>query len=147
MIDHVDILIIVVSLLGFGCAMVVGSWIVRRLLSGLGSSEVDATKPAYLHGCVMGVAFCLCLFGMGGLLSLTVVGAIVGVPLMLFAVLALPFSWLFWRARKGKCPYCGGKLVTFTGSQKCPSCHGRVIVWRKRFMTVDEAGKQTGDAT
>ena len=78
---------------------------------------------------------------LGGLaLSATGIGAIVGIPLILSAIL-FPFISPFIGARlvrlTGPCPYCGTSVTGGMVGFNCHACKKRIVVKNNRFIRVD----------
>jgi hypothetical protein len=107
------------------------------------ASEISASPGEIQSAWGIGVVVGLGTAGMfcfaGFVLSLTGIGIVIGVPLMLFGValafVAVPIGALI--TKKGYCPYCKG-LLLFTGTgTTCSSCHKRIIVVGKNLAVVD----------
>jgi DNA-directed RNA polymerase subunit RPC12/RpoP len=91
-------------------------------------------------GAVMGMGCSAMFFVCGLLLSLTGIGAIIGVPMMLGA-LVLPFLMpaLGLAAIKSPCPYCRTTVRARSTDPgvTCPGCKKRVVIRDKQFIRVD----------
>lgn len=89
-----------------------------------------------------GCGFWLVIFGV--LLSLTGIGAIIGIPLIIMG-LSLPIvSAMFGLVTgslmlKGKCPYCDSNITVanITGGIDCPACKKRLLMRNKKFVNVN----------
>ena len=111
--------------------------------------ELDSKKGRIGKG-IAGTALSLIMFGglgvvmiiVGIILSLTIIGAIIGIPLIFFGILTIiisPFGGLaMFKAKKSKCPYCGA-LVILTGNPafNCPLCKKRLIVKEGQLFLVE----------
>ena len=81
-------------------------------------------------GCLTGSAIAFILIAVGMMVSLTGVGLIIGIPLIL-AGIAYP---LIARSLiRGQCPYCGKNVSALNSKPgiNCPGC-GRLIVIRDK---------------
>jgi len=91
-------------------------------------------------GCLSGWGLAIILITIGGLLCLTGIGAILGIP-MIIAGLLSPFAGalLGLSSIKGPCPYCGHEVScsSKTPGVTCPACKKRIIVKEKKFYKVD----------
>jgi hypothetical protein len=81
----------------------------------------------------MGVSilFGIVAIGLGGLITLTVIGSIVGIPMMFIgggAILLSPV--MFLALSQGNCPYCQHETIVMNGKKvmKCSSCKNRFSV-------------------
>jgi DNA-directed RNA polymerase subunit RPC12/RpoP len=81
-----------------------------------------------------------CLIVAGGLLCLTGIGAIIGIPMILGGLLA-PFLGPVLRLThiKGKCPYCETNVTAQSTALgvTCPACNKRIVIRQKRFYRID----------
>ena len=77
-----------------------------------------------------------CLIPAGVVLTLTGIGAIIGVPLIIAGIIA-PIVGL--ASIKGSCPYCGATLRTMKTSQgvTCGACKKRVVLRDGCFYRVE----------
>lgn len=109
-----------------------------------GTPAETETKSAKAEGAATG---CLaswgpagCLFLIGVLLCLTGVGAFVGVPLIIVALL-LPFlgTLMGLGAVKGECPWCGMPVVGASAAKgiDCPACKKRIVIKDRKFIRID----------
>jgi DNA-directed RNA polymerase subunit RPC12/RpoP len=99
------------------------------------AKALGATTGAFAGGC-MGAVFVI----VGVLLCFTVIGAIIGIPLILIGVGSpIMGSLVGLGSIKGPCPWCGGVVVTPLRSHgvDCPSCKKRVVVRGKQFVALD----------
>lgn len=95
-------------------------------------------KSTKFTGCLFSswVAFG-CVLPVGILLCFTGIGAIIGIPLIL-AALIFPFTG--FAAQKAPCPYCGQMVHVFAGvGVNCPACKQRIVIRGKQFLKVDDA--------
>lgn len=80
-----------------------------------------------------------CLIIVGLLLTLTGIGALIGIPLILIG-LVMPFfgGVLGLSAIKGSCPYCGHTIHTESKKPglNCPACNQRIVIKDKKFYRV-----------
>lgn len=70
------------------------------------------------------------LFLLGGLLTATIIGAIIGVPMIVISLWKLCSSpWQYKNLLAGACPYCSERCYLPVGvkSRKCPACRMRLI--------------------
>lgn len=95
---------------------------------------VTPTESAKLEGVVIGTASgCLTsvlLFVGGGLLCATGIGALIGVPMIIGAILAPIVGPLLGLAhKKGRCPNCQGEVSVAPGERgtTCGSCKRRIV--------------------
>jgi len=94
-----------------------------------------------LAGTFKGLVLLSLVLWAGGLLTVTGIGAVVGVPIL---VLGVPMALLypFFTAARfgGPCPRCG-EDVAFTIEKPgvdCPGCKGRIVLRKKRLVLVRE---------
>lgn len=92
------------------------------------------TSPVTVAKRSEGVSFALfmffCMFTIGSLLCLTVIGAILGLPMMLIGVFyGLSAPWAYKKLRAGACPVCSARCVfpPKVTTRKCPDCKSRII--------------------
>ncbi len=102
------------------------------------SEELKAhtSKDVAKHGCAggcIGAFFGLGFISIGLLLSLTGIGAIIGIPMILIG-LVMPFSvggftgLMGMITKKGNCPYCNFAItVTPMPGIDCPACKKRIL--------------------
>jgi DNA-directed RNA polymerase subunit RPC12/RpoP len=109
-----------------------------------GSTEARSAKvEGAAVGLASGVAAGGCFFIAGLLLTVTGIGAIIGIPMMIGAFLG-PLIGLGRGAEKlkGDCPYCGMEIEAEHANMgvTCRVCKQRVIVRKQRFCRVDKRG-------
>ena len=98
--------------------------------------ENAPVKPAF-SGLLFGLIVTpMCLI-VGGMLCCTVLGAFLGVPVIIAGILAPligPMAAL--GEPRGKCPWCGEELNNIVNSPafECHKCKGRVELHNKRFV-------------
>jgi DNA-directed RNA polymerase subunit RPC12/RpoP len=93
-------------------------------------------------GLLIGLLTAPILIIFGTLLSLTGLGAILGVPLILGAIFApLLGPMIGLGALKGKCPWCGAQLGAISSKQSfdCSHCHQRVLIRNRKFVRAEAA--------
>lgn len=93
-----------------------------------------------IAGVVTGIGCGGMLIVVGILLSLTGIGAIVGIPLAIAGLLMPIIGPAIGLASiAGPCPYCGSKISgsTVQAGFKCRFCKKRVVIRDKKFMRVD----------
>jgi hypothetical protein len=93
-------------------------------------------KNAPFLGLLSGVGTGIFMIAIGIVLSLTGIGAIIGIPLILMGLVA-PFIGPLMT--KGRCPYCGNFIISSMGSRgvKCRVCKKRSVVSGGEFKRVD----------
>lgn len=88
-------------------------------------------RASFVKGLGVSILFGIVAIGLGGLLTITVIGAIVGVPMMFIGGGAILLSPLMFLAMsEGACPYCQHEAVIMNGKKvvKCSSCKNRFSV-------------------
>lgn len=113
--------------------------VIERMIVDPTSYKEERIHPALkVILCVFGIGLAFC---MGFLLTMTVIGALVGVPLMILS----PFSpLLVWQVTNltGDCPHCGSKIerlkwpATPIDSVKCSTCKKRSILKDGEFRPI-----------
>ncbi len=88
-------------------------------------------RSSFIKGLGVSILFGIVCIGIGGLITLTVIGSIVGIPMMLIgggAILLSPV--MFLALSQGNCPYCQHDVVVMNGKKvsKCLSCKHRFSV-------------------
>lgn len=88
-------------------------------------------RSSFIKGLGVSILFGIVCIGIGGLITLTVIGSIVGIPMMLIgggAILLSPV--MFLALSQGNCPYCQHEVVVMNGKKvsKCPSCKHRFSI-------------------
>ena len=89
-------------------------------------------------GLALGVVAAPVLLIVGVLLCLTGLGAILGIPMIIGAILSpLAGPVVGFNAVRGKCPWCGAKVsCVHTGqSFDCDACHQRIALRHEKFVT------------
>lgn len=84
--------------------------------------------PGAFTGLYFGIIAVPVLVVVGGLLCLTGLGAILGIPMIVAAVLAPLIGPMFgMRAHRGKCPHCGTRVtdIDTMENRECPVCNKR----------------------
>jgi hypothetical protein len=84
------------------------------------------STPGAFGGLFFGLLAVSVLIIVGSLLCLTGLGAILGIPMIIAAVLAPLLGPLFGMSEhKGKCPSCGMAVITFSDGlvHDCPVCN------------------------
>lgn len=96
------------------------------------SGKANALRRAsFVKGLGVSILFGIVAIGLGGLLTITVIGAIVGVPMMFIGGGAIVLSpVMFLAMSEGACPYCQHEAVIMNGKKvvKCSSCKNRFSV-------------------
>lgn len=98
------------------------------------SSEGKANpmhRAGFMKSIGVSILFGIVMIGLGGLVTLTVIGSIVGIPMMLIgggAILLSPV--MFLALSQGNCPYCQHEVIIMNGKKvvKCTSCKIRFSV-------------------
>lgn len=90
---------------------------------------------------MIGYAFFLIIIG--GALSLTGIGMIIGIPIIFAGLIMLIAGPIVGTSLiKGQCPYCGNNLGSFSSIQNaltCKACGKRVLVRNKKFLKIEDA--------
>ena len=111
-------------------------WVVafymRTICSVITKQEVPVMRAlfSYLGKVLFGAFMGVMLICIGSVLTLTVIGGIIGVPLAIFGAIQLilsPLTGALMTFRK--CPYCGNTLMVarWKESMKCSKCKKRII--------------------
>lgn len=96
-----------------------------------------------MSGVLGGIVIGAVTIVVGGLLTATVIGAILGIPLILFGIVAIvisPFQGgiMGLMAKKGKCPYCQNELTfVYQKALTCKYCKKRLLVKNKQLSLVE----------
>jgi hypothetical protein len=88
----------------------------------------------------MGFALMCVCFTVGGCLTMTGIGAIVGIPVILaglFLLFVKPFIPSL-RLKKGLCPYCRHGISIDGAAGTCRTCKKRIVVRGKQFTRVED---------
>lgn len=93
----------------------------------------------YLIGVAAAALTGLFIALIGLVLTITVIGAIIGIPIMVVGILQIflsPFLGSLFVFKR--CPYCDNKVLInkFQKSVKCSKCKKRLIVEKKRLEIV-----------
>jgi hypothetical protein len=83
--------------------------------------------PGAFGGLFIGVVTAPVLIIFGGMLCLTGLGAILGIPMIIAGVLSpLAGPLMGMKEHQGKCPCCGMHVLSITDGEPhhCPSCDG-----------------------
>ncbi len=101
--------------------------------------EEHETSPVQgaLSGLLFGMLAVPILVIVGTMLCLTGLGAILGIPMIIAAVLApLWGPMIGLGALKGKCPWCGASVnsVANTKDFDCPACSKRIAIQHRAFV-------------
>ncbi len=84
-----------------------------------------SSVPGGFGGLYVGLIAVPILLIFGGMLCLTGLGAILGIPLIILAIISpLLGPVIGLGEHKGKCPSCGTRVISVTDSQNhfCPAC-------------------------
>jgi DNA-directed RNA polymerase subunit RPC12/RpoP len=99
-------------------------------------SENAPVKHAF-SGLLFGLIVApMCLI-VGGMLCCTVLGAFLGVPVIIAGILApLIGPMVGFGEPRGKCPYCGVELNDIVNSPAfaCHACNGKVLLQENKFV-------------
>ena len=111
--------------------------------------ELESKKARVAKG-ISGTILSIIMFGglgviliiVGLFLTITIIGAIIGIPMILAGLMFIivsPFGGLaVFKQKKSKCPYCE-TVITLIGRQafNCPSCQKRLIVKNGSLFLVE----------
>jgi DNA-directed RNA polymerase subunit RPC12/RpoP len=105
------------------------------------TTETRGAKAAGMFaGGLFGIAAAGCSFTAGLLLTLTGIGALVGIPLILIS-LFLPFVGALGGLAQivGPCPHCSTPIhaARFSPGVDCPGCKRRVLIRDRQFVAID----------
>ena len=104
------------------------------------NETTSAKGEGVATGCAAGAMTSGCLIVAGGLLCLTGIGAIIGIPMILAGLLA-PFLGpvIGLTNIRGKCPYCeiSVKALSRDVGVTCPACKKRIVIRQRRFYKID----------
>jgi Zinc-ribbon containing domain len=90
------------------------------------------------YGCLAGSAMYGCLAFIGIILTLTGIGAIIGIPLIIIGILMFFIGPLLGLGTlKGECPWCGNLVTVMGKGQDCPICKKRIVVKDKKFIKIE----------
>jgi len=87
-------------------------------------------------GCLTGLMVAFILIVIGVMVSLTIIGLIIGIPLILSGI-AYPF--IARSLIKGQCPYCGSEVsaLDFKPGVTCRACKKLIVIKNKKFFSVE----------
>ncbi len=114
----------------------------------VGTVNVAAIAGLGAFGAFYGIGAGGLMIGIGLLLCFTVIGMIVGLPLIIGGIIVAVAAgpWVALRVRSderakmwGACPYCGQALSLIGVGAACPACGQRIISRGGFFMTVSAA--------
>jgi len=100
-------------------------------------AEEAPVKGAF-GGLLFGVLAVPILVIVGTMLCLTGLGAILGIPMILAALLApLMGPMIGLQALKGKCPWCGVSVSSIANARDfhCHNCGRRIAIRRREFVS------------
>lgn len=100
----------------------------------------EAPMEGPFGGLLFGMLAAPILIIVGTLLCLTGLGAILGVPLILGAILApLLGPMIGFGALKGKCPWCGSPVSSVTGTKVfyCLACNQGICIRKRKFVRAE----------
>jgi len=105
------------------------------------NTETRSAKVAGVFaGGFFGIAAAGCTFWAGVLLTLTGIGALLGIPMIVISFV-LPFVGALGGLGTitGACPHCSTAIHAsrFSPGTDCPGCKRRVLIREKRFVAID----------
>ncbi len=109
------------------------------------SSKEGNEEPKSLHhvsfikGVGCSFAFGIGAFVLGGILTITVIGSIIGIPMLFIGVGAICLSpVMFLMLSEGSCPYCNNHVVIMDGKKvaKCKECKNRFSICEKMLHRI-----------
>ena len=104
------------------------------------TDTAPAKAAGMFAGGFFGIAVAGCAFPAGVLLTLTGIGAIVGIPLIIVSFF-LPFAGALGGLGQitGPCPHCATPIHAskFSPGTNCPGCTRRVLIRDRRFVAID----------
>jgi DNA-directed RNA polymerase subunit RPC12/RpoP len=107
-------------------------------------NKFTETKSDKLAGAGKGLANGLAagsgMIMIGALLCCTVIGAIVGIPMIIIGLFGSAIGPLMGLANiKGSCPYCGTNVSASAGLPgiDCRGCKKRIVIRNKKFFAVE----------
>lgn len=102
------------------------------------------TRNAAVRGTVIGLGYGVyvssCLIALGLLLCVTGIGAIIGIPLIIIALISpIVGGVVGLAARKGECPWCGTTVTHFNTSKgiDCPTCKKRIVIKKNKYIKIE----------
>lgn len=100
--------------------------------------EEKAPISGAFGGFFLGIIIAPMMIIVGTLLSLSVVGALVGVPMMIVGILAPLLAPQFgYGVLKGACPWCGATIHSGLRHAKgfyCHACSQRILIENRKFV-------------
>jgi len=95
------------------------------------------TTTEIQNGCFFNLVIGAGVIMIGGLLSLTGIGAIIGIPLIIGGIL-YPIINIGSTSIIGSCPYCGHEVSASkkTPGVTCPACRQRIIIRNNMFCKI-----------
>jgi len=104
------------------------------------STEIRSAKGEGVVAEYLGLAIGVIFFGVGGILCLSGIGAIIGIPLIVVGIL-FPFlaPVLGLTIIKGQCPYCGSDVLISSTQPEvtCLACKKLIVIRNEEFLRVD----------
>lgn len=94
------------------------------------STVSKITVATRSEGVVYALFMFFCMFTIGVLACMTIIGAIIGIPMIMIGLWYFVSSpWAYKGLRAGPCPVCGARCVfpPKVRARKCPDCKTRVI--------------------
>jgi DNA-directed RNA polymerase subunit RPC12/RpoP len=93
-----------------------------------------------MEGCNFGCGAAGFVIIVGGLLTATGIGAIIGIPLIIVGFI-LPFLTTFmgYGGLKGKCPWCETEIENPypLSGMDCPACKKRIVIRGNKFVKIE----------
>lgn len=113
-----------------------------------GSTKTESGKKniveAFVLGGVAGVVTGVLMIIVGSILTVTLIGSIIGIPLIIAGIWGMVGGPLIGvltnrKAIKGPCPYCGTTVLgqSTDAGITCKACKKRIVLRDKRFCRVD----------
>jgi len=100
----------------------------------MAQTEAKVARGAGMgYGALYGSAVGFGCIVMGIILCFTVIGAVIGIPLVIFGCICPilgALAGLTVGALKGACPWCGGEVTSTAGAKgvDCPACKKRIVI-------------------
>jgi len=105
--------------------------------------EEKAPLAGAFGGFFLGALVAPMMIIVGTLLSLSIVGALIGVPMIIMGILAPLLGPQFgYGTLKGKCPWCGAAIRSGMGHAKgfyCRACSNRIVIQDRKFIRATES--------
>lgn len=108
--------------------------------SSVVSTQANGAKTVGVaSGCLAGLGCGIWFIIFGIILSVTGIGAIIGIPMIIIGILMpvlAPIMGL--TAIKGKCPYCDSDITSSSTAKgvNCKACNNRVVIKGKKFVKI-----------